>query len=105
MTSEVVMAARCAHEASRWVGLQPSLALSPIPDTVLRAKHPSPPFAVEDGEVANREPEGSGLEAAVATLVDQQAIARLGVSKRIDSHGESLGSPPCGEHRRRPQGR
>jgi hypothetical protein len=39
---------------------------------------------------------GSGLKAAVATLVDQQAIARLGVGKRIDSHAESIaGSRVC----------
>jgi hypothetical protein len=30
------------------------------------------------------------LKAAVTTLVDQQAIARLGVGKRIDSHPESI---------------
>jgi len=84
------MAARCAHEASRWVCLQPSLTLAPVPDAVLRTKHPSPPFAVQDREVADREPKSSGLKAAVATLVDQQAITRLGVGKRIDSHPESI---------------
>ena len=84
------MAARRADEASRWVGLQPALAFAPVPDAVLWAEHPSPPLAVQDRQVADREPEGSGLKAAVATLVDQQAIARLGVGKRIDSHGESI---------------
>jgi hypothetical protein len=84
------MAARCAHETSRWICLQPSLALSPVPDAVLRTKHPSPPFAVQDREVADREPESSGLQAAIATLVDQQAIARLCVGKRIDSHKQSI---------------
>ena len=102
------MAARCAHETSRRVCLQPALAFAPVPDAVLWAEHPSPPLAVQDRQVADREPEGSGLEAAVATLVDQQAIARLGVGKRIDSHGESiagrLGSPPRGELRPRPKG-
>src|SRR5713101_9596973 len=99
------MAARCAHEASRWVCLQPPLALAPVPDAVLGSEHPSPPFAVEDRKVADREPEGSGLKAAVATLVDQQAIAGLGVCKRIDSHAESIarrpGSPPRGQLRLR----
>src|SRR5216683_1468890 len=90
MTSEVVMAARCAHEASRWVGLQPSLALAPVPDAVLGTEHPTAPFAVEDRKVANREPEGSGLKAAVATLVDQQAISGFGISERIHSHRESI---------------
>jgi len=88
------MAARCAHQASRWVRLQPPLALAPVPDAVLGSEHPSPPFAVEDRKVADREPEGSGLKAAVATLVDQQAIARLGVGKRIDSHAESIAGLP-----------
>ncbi len=84
------MAARCADEASRWVCLQPSLALSPVPDAVFGTEHPSPPLAVEDREVAHRKPEGSRLKAAVATLVDQQPIARLGVGKRIDSHTQSI---------------
>jgi hypothetical protein len=84
------MAARRAHETSRWVCLQPPLALSPVPDAVLGTEHPSPPFAVQDREVADRKPKGSGLKTAVATLVDQEAIARLGVRKRIDSHPESI---------------
>ena len=90
MTSKVVVAARCAHEPARWVCLQPALALSSVPDAVLRTKHPAPSFGVEDREVADREPKRTGLQAAVAALVDQQAIARLGVSERIDSHGESI---------------
>jgi hypothetical protein len=84
------MAARCAHEASRWVSLQPPLAFAPVPDAILWAEHPAPPFAVQDREVADREPERSGLKAPVATLIDQQPITRLGVSKRIDSHAESI---------------
>jgi hypothetical protein len=99
------MAARCAHQASRWVCLQPALALSAVPDAVLGTEHPSAAFAVQDCEVADREPESSGLKAAVAALIDQQPIARLGVRKRIDSHLESiarrLGSPPRGELRPR----
>ena len=84
------MSARCAHETSRWVCLQPALTLSAIPDAVLGTEHPAPALAIEDREVADREPERSGLEAAVATLVDQNAISRLGVGKRIDSHAESI---------------
>jgi hypothetical protein len=84
------MATRGADQASRWIGLQPPLALSPIPDAVLRTEHPSPPFTVQDREVADGEPEGSGLKAAVATLVHEQAVPRLGVGKRIDSHVESI---------------
>jgi hypothetical protein len=90
MTSEVVMAARCAHEASRWVCLQPALAFAPVPDAVLGTEHPSPPLAVQDRKVTDREPEGSSLKAAVATLVDQQAIPGFGISERIHSHRESI---------------
>ena len=88
------MAARCAHKPARWVCLQPALALSSVPDAVLGTEHPSAPFAIEDSEVADREPKGTGLQAAIATLVDQQAIARLSISERIDSHGESIAGLP-----------
>ena len=84
------MPARCADKASRRVRLQPALAFSAVPDAVLGTEHPAPPLAVEHSEVADREPKGSRLHAAVAALVDQQAIARLGVSKGIDSHPESI---------------
>ena len=84
------MSARCAHETSRWVCLQPALTLSAVPDAVLRTEHPTPAFAVQDREVADREPERSRLEAAVTTLVDQNSISRLGVRERIDSHPESI---------------
>ena len=97
------MSARCANQASRRVGLQPALALSSVPDAVLGTEHPSAPFAIEDREVADREPKGTGLQAAVAALVDQQAIARLGVSERIDSHGESIAGLPTLVGRREPK--
>jgi hypothetical protein len=84
------MAARCADEPARWVSLQPALAFAAVPDAVLGTEHPAPPFAIQDGKVADREPKGSGLEAAVAAIVDQQAIARLGVREGIHSHGESI---------------
>ena len=85
------MAARCAHEASRWVCLQPPLALAPVPDAVLGSEHPSPPLAVEHGEVAHREPKSSCLKIAVATLLDENPVLSLGICERIDSHGESMG--------------
>jgi len=99
------MAARRADEASRWVCLQPPLPFASVPDAVLRTEHPAAPLAVEDGKVADRKPKGSGLEATVAALVDQQAIAGLSVREWIDSHGESIarrpGSPPRRELRPR----
>jgi hypothetical protein len=104
VTSQVVMAARCAHETARRVCLQPSFAFATVPNAVLGTEHPSPPFTIQDREVADRKPEGSSLKAAVAALVDQQAIARLGVGKGIDGHVESIarrlarlqGSRPAG---------
>jgi hypothetical protein len=88
------MTARCAHETSRWVCLQPPLAFAAVPDPVLRTEHPAAPLAVQHGKVADREPKSSGLETAVATLVDQQAIAGLSVRKRIDGHAESIARKP-----------
>jgi hypothetical protein len=84
------MAARCANQAPRRVCLQPAFALTAVPDAVFGTEHPTTPFAVQDREVAHREPKGSGLQATVATLVDQQAITSLGVGKRIDSHAQSI---------------
>ena len=49
VASEVVMAARCAHEPAWGVSLEPALTLSAIPDAVLGTEHPAPPFAVEHG--------------------------------------------------------
>src|SRR5216683_3148184 len=99
------MAARGAHEPARWIRLQPALPLAAIPDAVLRAEHPSTPFAIEDGQIAHREPERASLKTAVATLVDQLAIVRLGVRERIDCHAQSLGSPiTWGSSARAPQG-
>lgn len=66
------MAARCANETARRIRLQPSLALSSIPNAILGAEHPSPPLAVEDSEVAHGEPECTGLKAAGAALFDQE---------------------------------
>jgi hypothetical protein len=75
--------------------LQPAFALSAIPDAILGTEHPAPSFAVQDREVANREPESSGLKAAVPALVDKQPIASLGIGKRIDSHVESIARRPA----------
>jgi hypothetical protein len=71
--------------------LQPPLALTSIPDAVLGTEHPSPPLAVEHGEVANRKPKSSCLKIAVTTLIDENPVSSLGIRERIDSHGESMG--------------
>ena len=42
VASEVVMAARCAHEPAWGVSLEPALTLSAIPDAVLGTEHPAP---------------------------------------------------------------
>jgi hypothetical protein len=84
------MAARCANQAARRVRLQPTLALAAIPDAILWPEHPAAALAVQDCEVSHGETKGSGLQAAVATLVDQQPVSGLGVRKWIDSHPESI---------------
>jgi hypothetical protein len=88
------MTARCAHEPARRVRLQPALALSPIPDPILRAEHPSPALAVENRKVTYGKSERSGLEPAVAALLDQHAIAGLGIREWIDGHAESIANLP-----------
>jgi hypothetical protein len=84
------MAARWADKPPWWVGLQPAFALSAVPDSVFRTKHPPAAFAVQDGEVAHCEPERSSLETSGSPLLDQGAIADLRISKRVDSHLESI---------------
>ncbi len=72
--------------------MQPPLPFSAVPDAVLGAEHPSPAFAVEHSEVANREPERARLQTAIAAFLDQEPVARFGVGKRIDGHAQSM--PP-----------
>jgi hypothetical protein len=93
------MAARCAYEPARRVRLQPALALAPVPDAILRAEHPSPSLAVEDREVTHGKSERSGLEPAVAALLDQVAISGLGVCEWIDRHAESIANLPTPRQR------
>ena len=65
------MAAHRADEAARRIGLKPALVLPPVPHAVLRAQHPPVAFAVEHGEVTDREPECAGLEPSAAPLLDE----------------------------------
>ena len=85
------MPARRTHEPAWRVRLQPPLAFSAVPDTVLGSEHPSPTFAIEHCEVAHREPKSSCLKIAVTTLLDENPVSSLGIRERIDSHGESMG--------------
>ena len=71
--------------------MQPPLAFSAVPDAVLGTEHPSPPLAVEHGEVAHREPKSSCLKIAVTTLLDENLVSSLGIREWVDSHGESMG--------------
>lgn len=65
------MAARRAHKAARWIGLQPTLSFAPVPDAVFWAEHPSPALAVEHRQVAYSEPECASLQSSIAPLLDQ----------------------------------
>ena len=88
------MSARGAHQPARWVGLQPALALAPIPDPILRAEHPPSALAVEDRKVTYGKPERPGLEPAVAALFDEHSIASLGIRKGVDRHAKSMSGLP-----------
>jgi hypothetical protein len=90
---KVVVPARSAHEPPRRVGLQPALALAPVPDAILRAEHPPTPLAVEDGEVSNREPECARLQRTATPLFDQDSVPVLSIGEWIDSHGKSIACP------------
>ncbi len=99
------MAARGTHEPARRVRLQPALSLAAVPDAIFRAEHPSASLAVEDREVAHRDPECPRLQAAVAALLDQDAIAGLGIPERIDSHAFSIADVPTRPSQLRSEGR
>ena len=84
------MAARPANKPARRVSLQPALALASVPDAILRSEHPSSTLTVEDREVADRQPKCSRLQSAVATFLDQHAVASFGLGKWINSHAQSI---------------
>ena len=84
------MAARWADKSPWWVGLQPAFALSAVPDSIFRTKHPPAAFAVEDREVSHCEAERSSLETSGPPLLDEGAIADLGIREGVDSHPESI---------------
>src|SRR5437868_13715008 len=84
--ARVVVTARGADKASRGIGLQPAFVLPPVPDSVLRPEHPAPPLAVEDREVAHRDPERPGLHVAGSALVDEVPVSDLRFRESIDRH-------------------
>jgi hypothetical protein len=70
--------------------LEPAFALSPIPDSIFRTKHPATAFTIENSEVAHGESECSGLKTTGPPLLDQRPIADLRIGKGIHSHPESI---------------
>jgi hypothetical protein len=90
VSTQVVMAARSAHKPARRVRLQPALSLAPVPDPILRTKHPAPTFAVEHCEVAHRKPKRARLQRSGAALLDQESVPRLSFRKWIDGHAEKV---------------
>jgi len=84
------VAARRANETSWWIGLQPPLALAPVPDAVLGAHHPAASLAIENCQVAHRDAEGPRLQGSDAALLDQVPITELGFGEWIDSHPQSI---------------
>src|SRR5712692_977437 len=89
VAAEIVMPAVRAYEPARGISLQPPFMLAAVPDPVLRSQHPAMALAVEDCEIANREPECARLQAASAPLRDQRAISRLGLGEWVDGHRDS----------------
>ncbi len=86
------MSTRRAHQPARRIGLQPPFVFPPVPDSVLRSQHPSPSFAVEHGEVANRDAERTRLKVAGVPLLDEELVADLGFGERIDGHAGEYGA-------------
>ena len=86
VASQVVVPARGADEAARRIRLQPSFVLTPVPDAILWAEHPSPALAVEHGEVAHRDAKRARLQVADAALLDQELVTDLCFGEWIDGH-------------------
>jgi len=86
MSPKVVVPARRTYESARRVRLQPSLVLAPVPDAILRSKHPSPALAVEDREIAHRDAKRTRLQVADAPFLDQELVTDLCFSEWIDGH-------------------
>ena len=47
-------------------------------------------FAVEDGQVAHGEPEGSRLQSAGFSISDERFVANLCFGERVDRHPDSI---------------
>ena len=90
MPAQIVMPARRTHQTPRRIGLQPPFVLPPVPDSVLRSKHPSPSFAVEHREIAHRHAVRSSLQVADAPFLGQELVTDLCFGKRVDGHAESM---------------
>jgi len=86
VASQVVVSARRADEAARWIRLQPPLVLAAVPDAVLGPQHPPPALAVEHREVADRDAKRARLQVADASLLDQEPVSDLCFGEWIDSH-------------------
>jgi hypothetical protein len=90
VAAEIVMPAVRAHEPARGISLQPAFMLAAVPDSIFRSQHPPMALAVEDCEIANREPERTRLQTAGAPLRDQRSISRLGLGEWVDRHRDSI---------------
>ena len=80
------MTARRADKAPWWIRLQPALVLAPVPDPVFRTEHPSPSFAVEDGEIPHRDAKRARLQIPNAPLLDKEFVPSLRFIEWVDSH-------------------
>ena len=90
VAAQVVVPAGGADQAPGRVRLQPAIVLAPVPDAVLGTQHPAMAFAVEDGQVAHGEPEGSRLQSAGFSIGDERFVANLCFGERVDRHPDSI---------------
>jgi hypothetical protein len=87
---KVVVAAAAANKASGGFGLAPAITITPVPDAVLRTERPLSAFRVDNAELADRGPEGTGVHGATAPLAEERLVARLGLAEGIDRHRASI---------------
>src|SRR5215467_989379 len=96
VTAEIVVPAERADEAAGWVGLQPAVAITPVPDAVFRTEHPPLSLAVQHREVPHSKPERTRLEAAGTPLRNERLVPGLSFGEGIDGHQDSIAPPAEG---------
>ena len=90
VAAQIVVPAGRADQAAGWVGLQPAIVLTAVPDAVLWTQHPAMALAVEHGQITHGEPKSSGLQSAGFSIGDERLVANLCLGERVDRHPDSI---------------